>query len=259
MRMPSPPTWQFVTFGLLVTGRGEEVFAANMFRALEASHHCHFETIGRVPQLSPVTSSVRAVKIAGSGRMLPSKDVERIGLPARGFLRKGENRRVVLVDDLEYDRRPTASGVWERYRNALDQALNGIEEKSKAAVHFFVNMVEAYFLADAQSTNSALGTSLPSQAEDVESVRNPKGTLKRAYPGYDEIEHGVQVVDAIDMDRILSNPETCKALRTLFLWCAQQAGIEIDERFRLNDGAVWSVTAGQLPLAVDECRIQELS
>ena len=39
---------------------------------------------------------------------------------------------------------------------------------------------------------------------DVETIENPKNSLKRLYHGFDEIEHGREIVARLDMRHILS-------------------------------------------------------
>jgi len=55
--------------------------------------------------------------------------------------------------------------VFRRYRDAVDALLDP-EEKSRAAVHFLVNILEAYFFADAQAVNKALDLPEPLQDHD---------------------------------------------------------------------------------------------
>jgi hypothetical protein len=57
---------------------------------------------------------------------------------------------------------------------------------------------------------------------NVEAIGYPKTELKKAFPEFDEIEHGRQVVPKLDLDHVLSNPSTCAYLRSLFAWCVRQ-------------------------------------
>ena len=63
--------------------------------------------------------------------------------------------------------------MFGRYRSSLDTVLSK-EQIPRAAVHFFVNMLEAYYLADTRAINDVLGTNLADFAGDVESIRHPK-------------------------------------------------------------------------------------
>ena len=167
----------FVTFhfGLLVTGRGEERFLDSFFRSLaapgEEGSRCIFQTIRRVPQLSPITSPKKLLKMSGRGQNLPSRD-EEIGLAARAYLKKSESHFVVLIDDLEHDRRDSQQAIFDRYREAFDTVLG--ESRWRASVHFFVNMIEAYYLADVRAVNEVLKLSLQDYEADVEQIRHPK-------------------------------------------------------------------------------------
>ena len=43
--------------------------------------------------------------MAGTGKIIPDKDTSEIGLPARNYLHRHTGSFVILVDDLEHDRR----------------------------------------------------------------------------------------------------------------------------------------------------------
>jgi hypothetical protein len=92
--------WRFVRFGLIVTGEGERKFLPTLFRSLAASGRCSFQVLRRVGQRGPITSPARKLKMVGSGREIPDKDVSEIGFLTRHALRNGFDF-VVLVDDLE--------------------------------------------------------------------------------------------------------------------------------------------------------------
>jgi hypothetical protein len=182
--------------------------------------------------------------MVGSGQIIPTNDEQDIGLPARGFLRDKPCHFVILVDDIERERRPSLAAVFGRYRRALDTMLRE-DERARAAVHFFANMLEAYYFADSATTNRALGCAVLARnhADDVEEIAHPKNELKRLYPGFDEREHGKAIVEALDLDRVLARPETCAYLRSLFGWCVERlaAGCEVHDpdfptRYRLAAG-----------------------
>ena len=164
--------WRFVYFGLIVTGKGEKEFLPDLFRSVAASGRCTFKVICRIGQRGPVTSPKRKLRMLGSGKAVPDRDASEIGLPARGFL-SSHDRYVLLVDDLEADRSQVMQEVFGRYRAALDTVLSE-DQARRAAVHFFVNMLEAYYFADTRAVNDVLDTELADFAGDVESIRHPK-------------------------------------------------------------------------------------
>lgn len=235
--------WQFVHFGLLVTGRGEERFLPKLFRAMAATGRCAFKVIGRVSQLSPVESAARRQRIKLKG--IPTKD-EEIGLAARRFLQRSENHFVILIDDLEGGRARDIDAIFRRYRNALDTLLEPAGLARRASVHFFVNMLEAYYFADAAATNAVLGTQLIDYAGDVESISHPKNLLKKEYHGFDEVIDGERIISRLDLRRILSRNETCTSLRSLIGWCAKAMGDPFTDEFCLATGEFHPLTQPQI-------------
>jgi hypothetical protein len=249
----TPPSQipSFFHFGLIVTGKGEERHLPKLFRSLAATGLCTFRVIARVGQRDPITSPQTTAKIVGKGKIVLDKDENKIGAPALRFLSSGDDRCVIMVDDLEYDRRDVALDVFARYRAALDVLLTP-EQKSRASVHFLVYMLEAYYFADANAINAVLHLNLEDYAEDVEAIRNPKGKLKQVYPGFHEIEHGGQILACIDTEHVLSRPDACASLRTLFAWCvkilAQLPYCDADslaDKYRLTDGNLSETTRSQ--------------
>src|SRR5207249_3624659 len=109
--------------------------------------------------------------------------------------------------------------VYKRYREVLDKMLG--PHRKRASVHFLKNMLEAYFFADAKAVNAILGTSLRDFEYDVETIRHPKGDLKVLFQGYDEIQHGRQILAQLDVPHVLSRVDTCASLRTMFAWCCK--------------------------------------
>jgi len=152
---------------------------------------------------------------------------------------------VILVDDLEHERRENAHDVFRRYRDALDRMLQ-LAQRSRASVHFFVNMLEAYYFADASALNGILGTDLEDHTGDVEEIRNPKAKLKALRGGFDEVEDGGRIVQRLDLPHVLSNPETCAWLRALFGWCTQAVGQLATDEYQLRDGVYGDVTRPQI-------------
>jgi hypothetical protein len=184
-----------IRFGLLVTGKAERTFLSQLFRALISSEGVGpvvvFEIAGKIEQLSPITSQRRTLTLVRSGKTLATRDQE-VGLRALNYLRGDANRFVLLIDDLEHDRRPCVEQVYQRYRKGLDEVLGPL--KSRAAVHFFVNMLEAYYFADSKALNAVLHLGIEDHDGDVEDIRHPKNDLAGMFAGFHPIEHGAQIV-----------------------------------------------------------------
>ena len=243
------PQYAFFRFGLIVTGETEEQHLPKLFKSLEQSGTCNFKVIRRVDQLKVITS-VSRLKGLGNGKKIPSKD-EKIGLTARYNLTTDACDFVLLIDDLEYDRRDQAQQVFDRYRLALDTVLNTL--KHRASVHFLVNMLEAYYFAGVKTTNAVLGISLLDRGNDVETIRNPKSDLRKEYQGFREIDDGGRILDQIDIEHVLSRPDACASLRTLFAWCVKVLETYSDhdstdfyDKYKLRDGKLSEITGTQL-------------
>lgn len=243
------PQCVYFHFGLIVTGETEEQHLPKLFKSLMATGICTFEVIRRVGQLDAITSEER-LRALGNRKDIPSKEAK-IGLAARSYLRIDDCRFVHLIDDLEYDRRDQAQQVFDRYRTALDRILNDL--KHRASVHFLVNMLEAYYFADAAAIKAILNTSLSNYKGDVEEIHDPKEDLKRLPSGFKEIEDGGRILDQIDIERVLSRPDACASLRTLFAWCVKALAkysnydcADLDDKYRLHDGILSVVTGTQL-------------
>lgn len=242
----------FFRFGLLVTGESERDHISKLFRSLMETKICTFEVIRFIGQRSPLTSEKKKLKMVGTGKTIPDKDAKDIGFPARDYL-KQPCTYVILLDDLEEDRREKARDVYQRYRTALDTILN--DRKHRASVHFLVNMLEAYYFADAEAVNAVLGTSLSNYEEDVETIRHPKNELKKLYPAFHEIRDGGEILDRLNADKVLSRPDTCTYLRTLFAWCSkvleQYPLPEVwnpseTNQYQLQNGKLSEITSPQL-------------
>jgi len=244
--MTESPQWRFLKFGLLVTGKGEALFLPRLFRSLSGlGGGCTFKVIRRIEQLSPRTS-VKQIRlhVTGTKKRLPSRD-EELGMAARGWLNSGGDY-VLLIDDLEHGRAGFEREIFNRYRQALDDALG--KRSGLASVHFLVNMLEAYYFADAKALNTVLNLKPPLADEpgDVERLRHPKNELKRLSPGFDEKMHGQQLVALLNIEHVLARPETCASLRVLFAWCMQALGQTVSSRYRLDTGVYALVTGVQL-------------
>ena len=232
-------------FFLLVTGKGEAQFAHRLFRDLEKpdelGRFAIFRVSRKVEQLHPITSPTR-LQIVGRGKPLPGRD-EEIALAARIQLVSKPGCFVILLDDLEHDRKANAAKVYNRYRDAFDHVLAGM--KSRASVHFLVNMLEAYYFAHADAVNQVLGLNLRDHGGDVEEIPHPKNHLKRLHAGFDEIEHGSKIVPKLDLEHILEHPDRCASLRTLVAWCSDAMGRKHTAQYQLKEGKRFPVTSVQ--------------
>ncbi len=149
----------------------------------------------------------------------------------------------MLIDDLEYEWKELAIDVFQLYRDIFDVILN--TNKHRAAVHFLVYMLEAYYFADANAINSVLSTNLKDYEGDVETIRHPKGELKKLFKGFDEIKHGGEIISILDVEHVLSNLETCASLRTLYKWCWTKMGQVPTDKYQLLNGKLSEVTKSQ--------------
>ena len=236
---------RFFKIGVIVTGKGEAAFLPTLLRSLTAGGACHFKVLCRADQRSPRTSQKKhRLKVVGTGLSIPDKDETEIGLPARRHLERDEDALVLVVDDLEHERRGKRRDVFRRYREALDGMLG--PHYARASVHFLVNMLEAYYFADAQAVRAVLGIELRDHDGDVEEIRHPKNTLKKLAPGFDEVRHGAAIVERLDLEHILVEPTTCASLRVMFAWCTKKIGQPRGARFCLGTGALDIVTGPQL-------------
>lgn len=245
--------WRFVKFGLIVTGDTEAQHLHQLFDSLTTLGTCHFKVIRQIGQLSPKTSPKTSPetslkekqRMVGIGKTIASKD-EEIGLVARSYLSQSPCRFIILIDDLEPSRREQATEVFNRYRLALDTMLSP-QQKHQASVHFLVNMLESYYFADPETVNLILGTSLQAYDGDVEDIPNPKSKLKNShYLDFNEVMHGGQILARLNTELVLSNPDTCSSLRTLFAWCLQCMHQPRTEQYQLLAGKLSSVSQGQL-------------
>jgi hypothetical protein len=241
----------FIHFGLIVTGKGERAHLPKLFRSLEETSICTFEVIRYIGQRTPITSKKRQLEMVGSGKIIPDKDATEIGLPARGYVNRSHCHFVILIDDLEHDRRAQAQQVFDRYRLALDTMLKA--QKHRTSVHFLVNMLEAYYFADAKAINAVLNLDLADYEGDVEEIRHPKGEIRKHYPGFREIEHGGSILEQLDVEHVLSRPDTCASLRTLFAWCVKvlerypdYQRLSLTDKYQLPNGRLSELTQPQL-------------
>ncbi len=243
-------------FGLIVTGAGEREFLPQMFSAVAKRAGCSFRILRKIGQRARITEK-KHLKMVRKGDVITSKDEVEIGLEARKFLRNQPCHFVILVDDVEHDRRGQLQAIWQRYRTAIDTMLSA-EERQRAAVHFFANMLEAYYFAHAEAVNQALGCAvLPSDYEgDVETIRHPKGEIVRLAKmvgwSFDERRDGAMIVSRLDLAHVLSGDETCAFLRALIDWCVRKLTSTcpiwdptIAAAFALGHGVQADLTKGQ--------------
>ena len=243
------PQYAFFRFGLIVTGETERQHLSKLFKSLMGAGFCNFKVIRRVDQLGAITSAKRLEGLR-NGKDLLDKD-EKIGVAVRRDLTTDGYDFILLIDDLEHNRRDQAQQIFDRYRTALDTVLNDL--KHRVAVHFLVYMLEAYYFADVKTTNTVLGISLSDCGDDVETIRNPKSDLRQMYPSFDVINDGGRILAQIDIEHVLSRPDTCASLRTLFAWCVEALAqhpnfdrADFEDKYNLHDGKLSEITGMQL-------------
>jgi len=248
-------SWDIIRFGLFVTGEGERQFLPDLFRILQKSGLCDFEIVAKIEQVRP-RGAKRQQELRLAGKKIPDKDAE-IGLRARRYLQQKSNSYILVIDDLEKSGRDAVSDIFQRYRDALDTIL--IDLKDRASVHFFVNMLEAYYFADSRAINTVMQLNPPllDHPGDVEEIDHPKSELKHLLRSnyhiyFDEVEHGKQIVPDLNIEHILSKPDYCKSLRTIFVWCIEKlrrhSGYGYTSLPKIREqiqGQVFSVTQGQ--------------
>ena len=241
-------------FGLIVTGHTEEKHLPKLFELLKKETRiCNFKVIEKIEQRSPRTSSRprRTFTVVGTDQRIPTTDWEEIGAPAIDHVNQSDYHFVLLIDDLEYSRKDQAHEVFERYQDALNALPN--TSRHRASVHFMVYMLEAYYFADAQAIKAVLGIDLADHKADVETIRNPKSNLRQMHPSFDVIDDGGKILNQIDIKHVLSYPDACASLRTLFAWCVKVLAecsnydcADLTDKYKLRDGIMSVVTGPQL-------------
>ena len=235
-------TWRFVRFGLLVTGECEQRALPDLFRSLMQECACQFEVIARVRQLDPVTSLKGSQRQRRKGGELSRRD-EEIGLRARNWLNRHPDGFLLLIDDVESDRRPRIRAVFERYQAAIQTLL--IDRAGRASVQFLANMLEAYCFGDVDATNAVLGTTIAAATNCVEQIRNPKRELQKI-SSYRETTDGPAILRRLDARTVLGDHTTCPFLRSTFAWCWKALGRAPGAEYRLQDGIHSHITGPQL-------------
>lgn len=250
------PACDHCCFGLIVTGTGEREFLPSLFSVLAKFAGCSFKVLRKIEQRG-VMGEKKRLRMVGRGDALLEKDAAEIGLTARRFLRNRPCHFLIVVDDLEGDRRGGLQTIWQRYRIAIDTMLLP-EEQQRASAHFLANMLEAYYFADCQAVNAALGANVLASDHDgdVEDIAHPKNELKRAArlagTTFKERQDGASIVRNLDIARVLSNQNTCAFLRSLFSWCVRRLvascpiwDASVSEAFALGDGIQAELTRHQ--------------
>ncbi len=239
--------WPFYRFGLLVTGKGEREGLPGLLRQINDDGHSTFKVIAKIEQLSPRDSEkdVIPLKIVGTQKKLPTRDQD-IALRVRSALQEQvQVDFIILVDDLEKDRREQVDAVVDRYSTAGKLLLG--EERYRFSVHLLVNMMEAYFFADTDAIKEVLGCDVVSPERDVEDIGHPKSVLKNFSNGiYDEREHAPKLLGRLDLEKVLEDSQTCRSLRTLVSWCVRAKRQRPSERFHVSDGDLYPPTMKQI-------------
>ncbi|HRI71346.1 MAG TPA: DUF4276 family protein [Polyangium sp.] len=253
-----------VQFHLLLTGKGEREFITQFLRSIVADQNNKWTEHGGqtvdfdenpefIGQQSPRKQNVRELEMVGTHKKIPTKLEEKVSLKTRSWLLQDPDCFVLLIDDLESSRADMADAVFKNYRAALDKALDTPQLRTRAAVHFLVNMIEAYYFTHPDVVNDELGTNLQDPVGDVEEINHPKNALKSLVKATDstknfrEVEDGARIVCRLDLERVLSNPKTCRSLRTLVGWCRHRLGAAFDHRWQLAQGEFHPLTQGQIP------------
>ena len=73
-----PPNWQFIHFGLIVTGKTEAKCLPDLFRLMSATGVCSFRVIRRISQRSP-RSKKRQMQMIGRGKVIPTRTRQILG------------------------------------------------------------------------------------------------------------------------------------------------------------------------------------
>jgi len=256
-----------VKFHLLLTGRGEREFITQFLRPIVKDQNevwtaqgGQFVDFDEVPEFigqhSPNKLNLPALKVVGTHKKIPTVLEDKVSLKTWSWLRDDPHCFVLLIDDLESSRAHMAREIFMNYRAALDKALDTPALRARASVHFFVNMIEAYYFTHPEVVNDVLGTHLDEPVIDVEEIDHPKNELDARLKTIDsskkfkEIDHGAEIVNRLDIERILGNPKTCRALRTLIGWCRHRLGAVFDDRWQLAHGEFHPLTRDQIPWPV---------
>ncbi len=253
------PTFTFHKFGLMVTGESESAALPSLFRSLMEHGNCTFEFFQKIDQLRAKTSQKHPLKVVNTDKTLPDKDAA-IGFDARRYLsnqKDGYTHHVILIDDLEGLNENDARNAYERYRVALVK-INPKDEH-RVSIHYLINMLEAYYFVNTDALNSFVNPEgLPESqkiifdnySNDVEDMPHPKSAIKskfakNKYRAFNEKQAAQEIIPQLNVPLILSNPDTCAGLRTLFKWCWGAIGEPHEERFCFEEGKLYEITRYQ--------------
>lgn len=213
-------------FGLIVSGHCEADFLPSLFRDLTERGDCVFSVRSRISQRRLIGQHHQQDVVVGTRSRILSKDIEELGRPVLTFIAANPCHFIVVIDDLEDDGM-IAHEIFDRYYSILDDIL-GPDYRDRASMHFLCTMLEAYFFRDITAINRALGLTLQPEnyLGDVEQIRHPKGELRTSCQqnrrSYDEREDGAQIMSHLDINSLLTEPNSCAYLRTLFAWCMEK-------------------------------------
>lgn len=246
----STSEWRRAKFFLIVTGEAERDSLKELFRRFchWSFHLATFTVTRRNGQHRPrAVTKGDSVPPKELGTKLDSpKAIEQAWLDARKHLRD-EDSFVLLVDDLEWERKDEIERVFATY-SPRPVLFGDSTSAGRVGVFFLRMMREAYYWADLSAVESLLGQprSSPNVPDDVEEIRNPKGLIEGKWPNFKDREHAGPILKALDVDWVLADPTTCASLRTLYAWCSRAMGFRDAERFQLRDGRRCPVTSPQI-------------
>ena len=80
-----------------------------------------------------------------------------------------------------------------------------------------------------------------------------KAILENCILSFREIDDGGRILNQIDMEHVLSRPDACASLRTLFAWCVKVLEtysdhdcVDFYDKYKLHDGKLCEITGMQL-------------
>lgn len=252
---------QPIEFILAVTGHTEVKCAARIVRKSlpNLPRRVEVDVVRRVPQRPRIRLRN---KTPTRSQIIP--DHQKLALDLPKLLAQNPDRYFLWLDDLEKgEDRQNPTSHYRYYRDLIEGAVTG-DFRRRCSVHFLVNMLENYFFGHTSVVNEVLKTSLTDHDGDCENIRSAAGKLNEFAKSvsqssqYHKTTHGTEIARKLDIERILGNPQTCRALRTLVAWCWNTVGEQPTGRFQLAEGSFWSITAVQLSPEPNSDRCLEL-
>jgi hypothetical protein len=238
------PAYREIYIRIYVTGESEEACLETFFHAL-CDHtdekgdfsKIHFKVVERFQQFPAKPSTKTKIKDA-------SRE-EELGIRIRADLRRQQQLKrdayVIILDDLEWDRREAFAILLERYLKAYE--VLPAQNRWRGSAFYLIMMLEAYFWADLEATSKTLQIELTKQAGDPEAIRHPKNDLNaeiRSHSkntcSYKEIDDSLAIARAIDLKLILSDKAACCSLRAIVRWCTLAAQRPLTEDYQLQEG-----------------------